>query len=1065
MAEVQALRWFGRFLIVLLLLAAVLAPALWLGRDTIPPRLAQWAINNALQTDAIDALAFRVRRIGLDGLSLVDIRINRDAPATIDRLDVGYRWRALLTGRVDEVVVVGAVLTARVDARGTVTLGSLEKLRTALQNRDAERQQAHAPALPGIRLVGGLIRVTGAADGTVNLAGPVTFGPGGFGANLDVATELRRSDGDRLTADGRVVFDGGGDGNWVIATLDTADVVLGRLSLTGLRGTASISQSPEGNLVGVVDLYAREAQAAGAAMPLPAVFARLDRHGASGIVRLGPEEAPEAMLAVAIDPRDGGTGNRFRAEGRADLARLDTALAAIIDRAPVGMAGSAELRLGGAVRAGLVDGDAEKRANAWRAAILSGGIDLRLEALPLPDPVGGMATGEGRVGIAVAAGRMVAETAGPFRLETEGGGASDPVKTIFGDTPVAVTLGTDTRPVSLLLTPGKEKTTLTLTGPATARASNGARLSVDGEALLEAADEGWRLAAGTELAVRARDLQLGDLQVDRGLLTVTDLRTGEEGISAVWALAADGAAPEIGAETVALSLAGRMTRSAERTVVAVVEPGRLDLRRFRPSEILAPMDAVSVALGGSKRPVLVVPAKAEPIELRFPLTVSALKLGDRAGTWAAAIDPAKAAFEARIDRAGNGSARLRMRNGRAEGVDTGIALDGLSTDLRLAVSAWRPSLDRLDFAAGKLSDRRRLPWFVPLTINGSARRVAEDGIGFLATARGANGALVVDLAGQARMDRGTALASFKVFPIDFVPDGLQPADLVPAAAALFRDTSGRIAVDGTVTWPGAPRPGADPLTVSVSDLSFTGSLGAVSGLTGEIALAGIDPVQTEPGQTLVATAIDLGVPIAQPSARFQVTGGDTLWVDRIEARFAGGTVLAEDVVVPLSGEGEVAVTLDVTAVDAAGLAEVVDLEGLQATGSLSGQLPVVWDPRAGLSVRAARLATTGGGTLRYAPATPPPALQDAGPEVSLMLQAIRNLVYERLELEADGRPGEPFDIKLRVRGANPDLYDGHPVALNVTLTGRLDELFRSARRSLGLGDALRRQIQANGLGG
>ena len=131
------MRWFGRLLIVLALVIAVLAPALWLGRDTIPPRVAQWIINRGLGADVIDALAFRVRRVGLDGLSLIDVRVNRGDPLMIERLDVAYDWRALLAGRVDDIGLIGPTLTVRVDTDGAVSFGGLDKVREALLNRNS----------------------------------------------------------------------------------------------------------------------------------------------------------------------------------------------------------------------------------------------------------------------------------------------------------------------------------------------------------------------------------------------------------------------------------------------------------------------------------------------------------------------------------------------------------------------------------------------------------------------------------------------------------------------------------------------------------------------------------------------------------------------------------------------------------------------------------------------------------------------------------------------------------------------------------------------------------------
>lgn len=1086
------MRWFGRLLIVLALVIAVLAPALWLGRDTIPPRVAQWIINRGLGADVIDALAFRVRRVGLDGLSLIDVRVNRGDPLMIERLDVAYDWRALLAGRVDDIGLIGPTLTVRVDTDGAVSFGGLDKVREALLNRNSATVAANTPPVPRVRLVGTHIAIAGVVDGTVRLSGPITLNPDGVGAALDIDADMRRPSGDRLTVSGRAVMDTEADTRRVVVTLDTGEATLGRLSLAGLRGTASLGQSSQGVMSALIDLRAREARAAGVELPLPAVFARLDPLGVSGVARLGSEAAPEARLAVTIDSQNRDGRHRVRVEGTVDLARLDAVLAAVADRAPIGVLGSVGLRVGGAVPAKPDDGkpnepETDWISALWRATTASGVVDLRLDALPLPGvagleaagsdsswlgPAGGVVKGSGRLAVAMAAGRLAIETAAPFQLDTDIVEAPDTLDRLLGDGPLIVTLGAETRPLSLLLTPGDGVPRVIVTGSVAARAVSGAAMSADGEMVAMSTPQGWQLGDGTELAMTVSDVAFEPFQIDRTLLTVTDLNVTEDATSAAWALAVDGSAanvgPEpsvIGAKAIALSLTGRATGNADRFTLALSELGQLRLTHVTTSDALDPIETIKVGLGGDRRPILTVPANATPMTVRVPLSLSALRLANKEQAWAVMIDPTQATIEASLDRAGRGTARLRLRDGRAIVADTGVALDGLAADLRLAIAAGGVSLSGLDLSAARLSDRRRLPWFVPLSLDVSARPVAHGEVGVSATARGADGALVIDVEGRLMPARGTVLASFEVFPIEFIPGGLQPADLAPAASALFRDTSGRISIDGTIGWPAARMPVDDPLTVSIADLSFTGSLGTVSGLSGDVTLTGVDPIQTASGQVLAATAIDLGVPIAQPLVRFQVTDGNTLEFQRIEALFADGTIGAEDVSIPLAVNEAVAVTLDVADVNATRLAEVVDLSGLEASGTLSGRFPVVWDPREGVSVRGARLVSDGGGTVRYAPEAPPAALRDAGPKVSLMLQVIRNLVYERLELEADGKPGEPFDVKLRVRGANPDFYDGHPVALNVTLTGRLDELFRNARRSLGLGDALRRQIQTEALGG
>ena len=78
---------------------------------------------------------------------------------------------------------------------------------------------------------------------------------------------------------------------------------------------------------------------------------------------------------------------------------------------------------------------------------------------------------------------------------------------------------------------------------------------------------------------------------------------------------------------------------------------------------------------------------------------------------------------------------------------------------------------------------------------------------------------------------------------------------------------------------------------------------------------------------------------------------------------------------------------------------------------------------------------------------------------------LRNLVYQRLSLTATGQPGEAFDVSLNIKGSNPDLYDGYPVDLNISLTGRLDDLFRDVRRVIAIPDTIRERIEEGAASG
>jgi hypothetical protein len=513
---------------------------------------------------------------------------------------------------------------------------------------------------------------------------------------------------------------------------------------------------------------------------------------------------------------------------------------------------------------------------------------------------------------------------------------------------------------------------------------------------------------------------------------------------------------------------GRVVSDATGIHVVLTAPARIAADRLALSDILQPLAGMTARIAASERPVLTILEAGGAATYRLPIDLPAMTLAAADGTaWQIALKPLRVTAEGALASDGTGPLRARFTGAAAAVMPAAIALEGVAGDLRLEMSPAGARLDRFDLSARRLADQAVLARFLPLSLVASARgagTAAEpDRLSFRATLNGAGGAFVLDAEGRHAPATGRGEAKLTLFPIRFVPGGLQPADLSPAAAAMFRGASGTVSLAGRVRWPGAAVPPDDPLTLTLADLGFSGSLGTVTGLAGAVALTGIDPLATAPGQVLSAAAIDVGIPVEAPRLRFRLEPEGILRLERVEGVFAGGRVHAEDVTVPIGGGAPVPVVLTVENVDAARLAEVIDLEGLVATGMLSGSLPLVWDPATGLGIRQARLtAGTDGGTLRYVPAADAAGLQDSGAQVSLLLDAIRNFVYESFEIEADGRPGEPFDVKLRLRGANPDLFDGHPVALNVTLTGALDQLFRNVRQSLGISDVVRRRLEAMG---
>lgn len=1060
------MRWLGRLFLALLAVVALAVPALWIGRDVVPPRLLRWAINHAAGQEVIDDLAFRFEGLSLAHVAVADLVVNTDRALTAEAVRVEFDPGELLRGRLRALTLTGAALDVAVGPDGGIGFGSLDAAVAAF-SPDAAAGPEQEPFIRRLELQDARLRLTGILEGSLHLEGTVAPSAAGVTATLPWRLDATSAasgplgPGLAVTADGRVGIDRRDGGVRANLAIGGGTISRGKLDVGGVRGTAALVLPAAGPTEVMAELSATAAAAGDAILPTPYLHLRADPSGLSVTARLGPAGDPAVEIAAAADAATDG-GRPFRIDSWGDLAWLDTLLAAWIDRPVMATRGTVHAEMTGRLPAGLA-----APAVLWDGAVAAGGVTVIVAGTRLPEPATGTAFGTARLAVALAAGRLAIDTMAPATVDAAlEAPLPGPAGAVLGSGRIQVELGSSQVPLRALLTAPFGDASLDLAGPVRLTIGAGAA-AADGGGRLVRGDDGWVLQRVERLAVTAGGFGGSAIDLHELDARLEDLELTPDGPRGDFAVDLKASAVGHGVTNAAVSLAGRVASDAAGSRLLLSAPGRLSVRRLAPSPGLAPLEGLVVRLAAGDQPVATRPAAGGAVSIRLPLELPALRLASaRPGAWGLALQPMRLTAEATLDpEAGSGQLRARLAGGSAEVTPTGVTLEGLAADLRADLGADGVRLQRVDLRASRVADKARLARFTPLSLEGSARgagtAASPDRLAFRMTLRGADGAFVLDADGHHLPAAGRGEARVKLFPIRFVPGGLQPADLSPAAAAMFRDASGEVSLAGRVRWPGEAVPPDDPLTLVLADLGFSGSLGTVTGLAGSVALTHLDPLTTAPGQTVSAKAVDVGIPIVAPRIRFRLEPPGILRLETVAASFADGRVTAADVAIPLDGKRPVPVVLTVEGVDAARLAEAVGLEGLAATGTLSGWLPLLWDPETGLAVRQARLtADTGGGTLHYRPDPGAPALQDPSPQVSLLLDAIRNFVYESFEVEADGRPGEPFDVKLRLRGANPDLYDGHPIALNVTLTGALDQLFANLRRSLGLTDVIQRRLQA-----
>lgn len=388
-----------------------------------------------------------------------------------------------------------------------------------------------------------------------------------------------------------------------------------------------------------------------------------------------------------------------------------------------------------------------------------------------------------------------------------------------------------------------------------------------------------------------------------------------------------------------------------------------------------------------------------------------------------------------------------------------LALDGIAAEVGLTADGLAPD-QPVPVAIVRIVHSGKPAWFVPLSLQGRLTPGAQS-LAFDATLGRIGGGVTLTARGEHQWS-GPGRATVELAPVTFGPK-LQPKDLAPIAAGLVSDVTGKLAANGELSW-SADALGGD-LRVLVEELGLTAGPARLAQVNGVIRLDQLWPPATPPGQQLAIGLLDLGLPLTSGITTFQLKAGHLeagprLEVEQLEWRFAGGTARAEPFSLgsPLEGAN---VTLRAEQLDLGQLLALTRLDGLTGEGRLDGVLPVRLSEGAAI-IAGGTLATTRPGVLRYDAGSAPAALQAGGEGVGLLLQALENFRYERLEITLDGSTDAAMDIGLHLAGANPDLYDGHPIEFNLDLEGELGNILRQGVASYQIPDRIRERMQGFG---
>jgi hypothetical protein len=265
--------------------------------------------------------------------------------------------------------------------------------------------------------------------------------------------------------------------------------------------------------------------------------------------------------------------------------------------------------------------------------------------------------------------------------------------------------------------------------------------------------------------------------------------------------------------------------------------------------------------------------------------------------------------------------------------------------------------------------------------------------------------------------------------------------LVPGLATYVSKLSGTVALSLAADWSGTAPTSRGSITLR--NVGATASNFTLEGLDAAVSLTSLSPLSTADSQVLTMKRLLVGVPLSDGTVTFGLDRHNKLNIADAHWNIAGGTLGTYDQQLDLYGPDQ-NLGLVVRDVELAQLLTLVNVNGLSAEGTVEGAIPIRRTKDI-IRIEHGVLQTSAAGVLRYDPAdTPSFPRGQTGEGTTILRDALKDFRYQQLSLTIDGNLGGEEQIKLKLNGANPALYGGLPIALNVNLTGALDSIARSS---------------------
>ena len=229
-------------------------------------------------------------------------------------------------------------------------------------------------------------------------------------------------------------------------------------------------------------------------------------------------------------------------------------------------------------------------------------------------------------------------------------------------------------------------------------------------------------------------------------------------------------------------------------------------------------------------------------------------------------------------------------------------------------------------------------------------------------------------------------------------------------------------------------------------------------LNGQLILSGVDPIQVVTSEHLAIDNINAGVLIhnflIRATAIRKSGQNGTIKVQQAQASLLGGEVKALPGMIDLNQAAN-RVVINLHNIDMEQLVKLEQKQGLRSTGRINGKLPLLISKQ-GISMTDGHIsALPPYGVIQYRGNEHTSALAKNNANLDMLLMALQNFHYHRLEGDLIYRHDGQLHTSLSISGKNPEFRGGQMFTLNIKLEDNIPKMLRS----LLFTDEISRQIE------